>query len=135
MELTTVEEVELPAAEGKRLLAGGQYLRVPAGTSVRVDFDLEAIGREGRLALTQEVFLNGYEKFARKGISLAAGERWRLSYEIAVPNESNQLVIQLYATTVEGDSLTLRIHEARLSVSKGNASESELNVLQDERSR
>jgi arylsulfatase A-like enzyme len=135
MELTTVEEVELPAAEGKRLLAGGQYLRVPAGTSVRVDFDLEAIGREGRLALTQEVFLNGYEKFARKGIGLAAGERWRLSYEIPVPNESNQLVIQLYATTVEGDSLTLRIHEARLAVRKGDASERELNVLQDERSR
>ncbi len=134
MVLTTADVVELPAADGKKLIAGGQYLRVPAGTALRVDFDLEAIGSGGELALTQDLFLDGYEKFARKGIRLPAGERWRLSYEIAVPNASNQLVVQLYATTVQGDTMALRIHDARLSMLDEGAPEYELSVLRDERS-
>ncbi|UCH29289.1 MAG: LTA synthase family protein, partial [Myxococcales bacterium] len=62
MALLTVNEARVPAVEGKKLLSGGQYLRVPNGTTLRVDFDLEVEGNDVVVELHQDVFLNGYEK-------------------------------------------------------------------------
>ena len=133
MALMRAEEIEIRAAEGKKLLAGGQYLRVPGGSVIRVDFDLEAVGDGAELSLTQDVFLSGHEKFKRKGIRLQGGQRWRLSYEIAVPDDSSQLVVQLYATTVKGESILLRAREARLSVRAEGVSERGLELIIDAR--
>jgi hypothetical protein len=133
MALMRAEEIEIRAAEGKKLLAGGQYLRVPGGSVIRVDFDLEAVGDGAELSLTQDVFLSGHQKFKRKGIRLQGGQRWRLSYEIAVPDDSSQLVVQLYATTVKGESILLRAREARLSVRDEGVSERGLELIIDER--
>jgi hypothetical protein len=124
--------VSVPAAGGKKLLIGGQYLRVPAGTILRVDLDLEVSGDQATIDFHHDVFLGGYEKFLRKGIQVREGERWRLSYELGVPHDASQLVIQLYATTVSGDVATIQFHEARLSMTTGPVTASTRTVIQDE---
>ncbi len=132
IDLLTEELVSVPAAEGKKLLVGGQYLRVPGGATLRVDLDLEADGHQVTVDFHQNVFLDGHERFARKGFRLRDGERWRLSYEIGVPHDASQLVVQLYATTVEGDAASVRFHDARLSMSVGPRASSTTVVIRDE---
>ncbi len=132
IDLLTEEEVSVPAAEGKKLLMGGQYLRVPAGTILRVDLDLEIVGEQAAVEFHQDVFLGGYAKFVREGVQLRGGERWRLSYEIGVPQDASQLVVQLYATTVVGDVAAIRFHDARLSMTAGSASSPTPVVIEDE---
>ena len=126
------EEVSVPAADGKKLLIGGQYLRVPGGTNLRVDFDLEVVGAESTVELHQDLFIGGYPKFERKGFALRAGERWRLSYEIAVPRNTSHLVVQLYATTVDGERSSIRFHDARLSMNVAEVSSENVIVIVDE---
>ena len=135
LNLWTGDAVSVPASEGKKLLIGGQYLRVPGGTTLRVDLDLEVRGTEVTIDLHQDVFLNGYEQFARKGIRVRDGERWRLSYAIAVPKDSSQLVVQLYATTVAGDVGSIVFHDARLSMTSGADGSPRAVVIRDEVSR
>jgi hypothetical protein len=132
IDLWATDVMSVPAAAGKKLLIGGQYLRVPGGTTLRVDLDLEVSGDQATIDFHQDVFLNGYEKFARKGIHIRDGERWRLSYEIAVPNDSSQLVVQLYATTVSGDVAAIEFHDARLSMTSGPVNSREVVVILDE---
>ena len=132
LDLLTEDAVSVPAVGGKKLLFGGQYLRVPAGTIVRVDLDLEVSGDQATIDFHQDVFLGGYEKFLRKDIQVRAGERWRLSYEIGVPHEARQLVVQLYATTVSGDVATIQFHDARLSMTTDLVTAPTATVIQDE---
>jgi hypothetical protein len=133
--LLVADEVNIPASDGKRLLAGGQYLRVPAGTVLSVVFDLEVEGVDAEMELHQDVFVNGHERFARNAKRLRSGQRWRLSYEIHVPDQSSQLVVQLYATTVTGKSATLRVREAQLSMRQGAEADGRVSVLEDDVSR
>ena len=135
IDLLVDDEVSVPAADGKKILIGGQYLRVPGGTNLRVDLDLEVIGSQSTVELHQDLFLGGYAKFERKGFALRGGERWLLSYEIAVPRNASHLVVQLYATTVEGEVSTIRFHDARLSMSDVEVSDENLVVIVDEVSR
>ncbi|MGB5367228.1 MAG: hypothetical protein WBN14_13285, partial [Polyangiales bacterium] len=116
----------------KKLLLGGQYLRVPGGTTVRVDLDLEILGEQSAVALHQDVFLDGRLKFQRKAFELRGGERWRLSYEIGVPQDGSHLVVQLYATTVAGEGATIRFHDARLSMIAGDVTSDGAVVIEDE---
>jgi len=132
LELLTEGTVSVPAAAGKKLLIGGQYLRVPGGATLRVDLDLEVSGDAATIDFHQDVFLNGYEKFVRKGVRVRGGERWRLSYEIGVPEDSSQLVVQLYATTVSGEVAAIEFHEARLSMTAGAVVSPKPTVIQDE---
>jgi arylsulfatase A-like enzyme len=132
IDLVTEDVALVPAAGGKKLLSGGQYLRVPAGTILHVDFDLEVSGDQATIDFHQDVFLDGYEKFLRKGIHVREGERWRLSYELGVPHDASQLVIQLYATTVSGEAATIEFHEARLSMTSGPVTAATSTVIQDE---
>jgi len=132
IDLLTKEAVSVPASEGKKLLMGGQYLRVPGGTTLRVDLELEVSGDRVTIDFHQDVFLNGYEKFARKGIQVRDGERWRLSYEIWVPSDASQLVVQLYATTVAGNEAAVQFHDARLWMTAGRVLSSEVEVIRDE---
>ena len=132
LELWTEGVISVPADAGKKLLIGGQYLRVPGDTTLRVDLDLEVTGDRATIDFHQDVFLNGYEKFARKGIQVRDGERWRLSYEIGVPNDSSQLVVQLYATTISGEAAEIEFHDARLSMTAGRAKSRKVAVIVDE---
>jgi arylsulfatase A-like enzyme len=132
IDLLTQDAVSVPATGGKKLLIGGQYLRVPAGTILRIDLDLEVSGDQATIEFHQDVFLGGYEKFLRKGIQVRAGERWHLSYELGVPRPASQLVIQLYATTVSGDVATIQFHEARLSMTAAPVTAHAVTVIQDE---
>ncbi len=135
IDLLVEERVPVRAADGKKLLIGGQYFRVPGGTTLRVDLDLEVLGEESAMELHQDVFLGGYVKFERKAFELRGGERWRLSYEIGVPHDASQLVVQLYAKTVSGDAATIRFHDARLSMIAGNVTSDVTVVIEDEVSR
>jgi len=132
LDLWTEGVMSVPADAGKKLLIGGQYLRVPGDTTLRVDLDLEVTGDRATIDFHQDVFLNGYEKFARKGIQVRDGERWRLSYEIGVPNDSSQLVVQLYATTISGEAAEIEFHDARLSMTAGRAKSRQVVVIVDE---
>jgi len=132
IDLLAEQEVSIPATRGKRLLIGGQYLRVPGGSTLRVDFELEVAGDQAAVDFHQDVFLDGYSKFARENIRVRDGERWRLSYEIGVPRDASQLVVQLYATTVSGDVATIRFHDARLSMTPDRTSPRTAVVIQDE---
>jgi arylsulfatase A-like enzyme len=132
LELLTEDTVVVPAAAGKKLLIGGQYLRVPGGATLRVDLDLEVSGDAATIDFHQDVFLNGYEKFVRKGVQVRGGERWRLSYEIGVLKDSSQLVVQLYATTVSGEVAAIEFHEARLSMTAGPVISAKATVILDE---
>jgi hypothetical protein len=135
IDLLIDRELPIPSSVGKKLLAGGQYLRVPAGTTLRVDFDLEVVGDQTAMALHQDLFLDGYPKLVRQDVRLRGGERWRLSYEIGVPHDSGQLVVQLYATTVLADTSIIRIHDARLSMTPGSMRSEQVVVIRDEISR
>jgi arylsulfatase A-like enzyme len=132
IDLLTEETVRVPSAEGKKLLIGGQYLRVPGDTILRVDLDLEVAGEEAAVEFHQDVFMDGYAKFAREGFRLKDGQRWRLSYEIGVPNDASQLVVQLYATTVVGDTAVIRFHDARLSTRDGLLASQTAVVIRDD---
>lgn len=135
IDLLVEDQVRVPAADGKKLLIGGQYLRVPGGTTLRVDLDLDVLGEQSAVELHQDVFLSGYVKFERKAFQLRGGERWRLSYEIRVPRDASQLVVQLYATTVSGEAATIRFHDARLSMNAGDETSDEIVVIEDQVSR
>ena len=132
LDLLTEDTVSVPASAGKKLLTGGQYLRVPGGATLRVDLDLEVSGDAATIDFHQDVFLNGYERFARKSVQVRGGERWRLSYEIGVVKDSSQLVVQLYATTVSGEVAAIEFHDARLSMTAGPVISAEATVIQDE---
>lgn len=133
--LITQDQVAVRAVEGKKLLIGGQYLRVPGGTSIRVDLDLEVGGEQAAIDFHQDVFIDGYAKFVRESIRVGDGERWRLSYEIGTPRDASQLVVQLYATTVSGVVATIHFHDVRLSMTQRAVISSTVNVIQDEVSR
>lgn len=130
--LISQDEVSVPAAEGKKLLIGGQYLRVPGGTRLRVDLDLEVAGVGAAIDFHQDVFIDGYARFVREKIRVRDGERWRLSYRIDVPQDASQLVVQLYATTVFAEHATIRFHDARLSMRQQSVTSSAVDVIQDE---
>jgi hypothetical protein len=132
MTLLAKDEVIISASDGKKLLTGGQYLRVPAGTIVEVRFDLEVEGSGAEVELHQDLFLNGHQRFVREAKRLAAGQRWRLAYELHVPKPSSQLVVQLYATTVAGESAALRFHAAQLSMRHGAKAGDRVHVVTDE---
>jgi hypothetical protein len=131
--LLTDQVVSLRPEDGKNILAGGQYLRVPGGTILRVDLDLDVEGDQAAALFHQDVFLNGYERFSRKRVRLAAGERWRLRYEIGVVDDSSHLVVQLYATVVSEAPAMIRVHDARLSMTPGGSDE--VIVIEDEITR
>ncbi len=135
LQLLAEEQVSVPAADGKKLLIGGQYLRVPRSTILRVDLDIEVLGEQSVIELHQDVFLDGYVKFERKDFTVRGGERWRLSYQIGVPRDASQLVVQLYATTVSGDVATLRFRDARLSMRAGPVHSDDAVLIRDELSR
>ena len=129
IDLLVEDQISLSEVDGKKLLIGGQYLRTPAQTRVRVDLDVEAIGEGGEAELHHDVFLAGHEKIAREGIRLAGGDRWLLSYDILVQDEAQQLVVQLYATAKS--DVTLRVHQASLSMSAAEVTEERVEVLRD----
>ena len=134
--LLSEERIRVPAEDGKKLIVGGQYLRVPAGTMVRVDFDLEVLGEPtATVDLHQDVFMNGYLVFERKGIRLDGGDRWQLSYSFGAPADSSQLVVQLYARTVAGEATEIRFHEATLSMMRERVESKEPTVIRDEVTR
>jgi hypothetical protein len=135
IDLLTQEEVVVRASEGKKLLIGGQYLRVPAETNLEVALDLEVLGDGAVVDFHQDVFLNGHSKFERKGFLVRNGERWTLHYEIAVPEDSDQLVIQLYATAVAGEVARIRFNEARLGMNPAAVRSAAVRVIEDARSR
>ena len=110
---------------------GGHYRRVRGGTTLRVDRDLEVAGDHAAIDFHHDVFLDGHRKFVREGIRLQSGERWRLSYEIGVPHDASQLVVQLYATTVSGDVALIRFHDAQLSMTAGPVTSETAVVIQD----
>lgn len=131
LDLLVAEQVSVPAADGKKLLIGGQYLRVPDRTVLRVDLDLEILGEQSAVALDQDVFLGGKLRFERKAFQLRTGERWRLSYEIGVSRGSSHLVVQLYATTVAGERATIRFHHAQLSMIARDVASAEAVIIED----
>lgn len=124
-------EVEIHASDGKKLLVGGQYLRAPAGSRLRVEIDLEVDGAQAVVDFDQETFLDGYPKLARKGISVRDGQRWQLRYEIGVPHDAGQLVIELHATLAGGQAATIRIASAQLTMIPARATSSESVVITD----
>ena len=133
MALLSEERVRVPAEDGKKLILGGQYLRVPAGTVVRVDFDLEVLGDPtATVDLHQDVFMDGHIVFERKGIRLDGGDRWRLSYSFGAPAASDHLVVQLYARTIAGQATELRFHEASLSMTREPVESKEPTVIRDD---
>ena len=116
MALLTADETEIPAWDGKKLLTGGQYLRVPAGSTIRVDFDLEVDGTDAEVELHQDVFLNGHERFARKNKRIHGGERWRLSYEIDVPGSLKsciRILVNWNTPKSQGEIVHVYIKEAK----------------------
>ena len=131
--LLSEERVRVPAEDGRKLLIGGQYLRVPAGTVVWVDFDLEVLGEPtATIGLHQDVLMNGDLVFERKGIRLDGGDRWRLSYSFGAPDASSHLVVQLYAQTVAGEVTELRFHEASMSMTREPVESEEPTLIRDE---
>ncbi|MDH3624527.1 MAG: LTA synthase family protein [Myxococcales bacterium] len=132
MALLSEERVRVPAEDGKKLILGGQYLRVPAGTVVRVDFDLEVLGDPtATVDLHQDVFMDGYLVFERKGIRLDGGDRWRLSYSFGAPAASDHLVVQLYARTIAGQATELRFHQSSLSMTRETVRSKEPTIIRD----
>ncbi len=123
--------VRVAASEGKKLLIGGQYLRVPAQTVLRVDLDLEIEGDHAVVDFHHDTFLDGYPKLVRRKARVPRGSRWQLRYEIGVPQDAGQLVVQLYATSVSGDA-AIRVHEAQLTMTDGAVTSTDTVVLQDE---
>ena len=131
MALLTSEEARLLPSEGKKLLAGGQYLRVPADSVVRVDFDIEVEGKGAAVRLHQDVFIEGYERFARKKVLVQEGQRWRLRYEVPVREASGQLVVQLYATGLSGEPAVIRFHEAGVAIDGASLPSEEVVVIEE----
>lgn len=127
--LFTADEVKARVSEGKKLLAGGQYLRVPGGTVLDVRLDLQV--ERGEVELHHDVFLDGHEKFARKRTRLVDGQRWRLHYELGVPEDSSQLVVQLYATAIAGEEATIHVHTAELGMRHRRNVSEEILVIGD----
>jgi len=131
--LLSDEKVLVPAEDGKKLIIGGQYLSVPSGTLVRVDFDLEVLGEPtATVELHQDVFMNGHLVFERTGIRLDGGDRWQLSYSFGAPTDSSQLVVQLYAQTVAGEETEIRFHEATISMTRERVESKEPTLIRDE---
>ncbi len=131
MSLMSSERVGLRVSEGKKILAGGQYLRVPADTRVRVDFDLEVQGRGTVIRFHQDVFLEGYERFARKRVRVREGERWQLRYEVPVPKSASQLVVQLYAEALSGEDPTILVRQATVALLASAGEADETVVIED----
>jgi beta-galactosidase GanA len=97
-----------------------------------VDFDLEVQGEGAEVRFHQDVFVDGHERFAREKQFVRDGQRWQLSYEIGVPDESGQLVVQLYARTVRGEVATIRFHRAELSMLSAPETSNEVVVIVEE---
>jgi hypothetical protein len=135
LDLLRQEEITVRASDGKKLLIGGQYLRVPAGTNLEVVLDLEVLGDGAVVDFHQDVFLNGYSKFEREGFLVRNGERWSFRYEIGVPDDSGQLVVQLYARTVAGQVARIRFNEAHLGMSRASIRSEYVRVIEDARSQ
>lgn len=131
MMLLTDEQVHLRPGDGKKLLIGGQYLRVPGGTTVRVDLDLEVDGEGAIVGFHQDLLLDGHPKIARKNVRVRDGQRWQLRYEIHVPRDAGQLVVQLYARTVSGESAMVRFADARLTMIPAESTSTEPVVIDD----
>jgi arylsulfatase A-like enzyme len=127
--LLTESTVQVRAIDGKKLLVGGQYLRVPASSTLRIDIDLQVEGERAAVEFHQDTFVDGHPKLVRKGIRVESGQRWRLRYEIGVPNDAGQLVVQLYAKAVSGSTSTIRFHRAELTIVPGRMT-SEAAVVQ-----
>jgi arylsulfatase A-like enzyme len=125
------DEVRVRSSEGRKLLVGGQYLRVPGGSVVRVDFDLELSGIDAVVDFHQDVFVDGLERFARKGTRLREGERWLLRYELPVRAPSSHLVIQLYATASSGEDAAIRFHDAQAAIERMDPPSNEVVVIED----
>lgn len=135
LDLVLERSLRIPAGDGKKLVIGGQYLRVPGRTKLRVELDLQVAGEGVAVEFHQDVFLNGYSQFVRDGIIVREGERWRLRYDVHVPGSSGQLVVQLYATTIEGEVAEVQVHEAQLAMIEEPIESSSTVVLRDEVSR
>jgi hypothetical protein len=131
MSLMSSERVGLPASQGKRILAGGQYLRVPADTRVRVDFDLEVRGRGVQVRFHQDVFLEGYERFVRERVRVREGERWQLRYEVPVRETATDLVVQLYAEALAGKDSSILVRQATVELLDGAGEANETVVIED----
>jgi len=131
MRLLTDEQVHLRAGDGKKLLVGGQYLRVPGGTNLRIDLDLEVDGEHAIVGFHQDTLMDGYPKIARKNVRVRNGQRWQLRYEIGVPHDASQLVVQLYAEIVSGEAATIRFADARLSMIPAEITSAEPVVIED----
>ena len=131
MMLLTDDEAHLRAGDGKKLLIGGQYLRVPGGTTVRVDLDLEVDGEGAIVGFHHDLLLDGHPKIARENVRVRDGQRWQLRYEIHVPRDAGQLVVQLYAKTVSGESATVRFADARLTMLRAEITSGEPVVIDD----
>ena len=131
MSLMSSKHVGLPASEGKKILAGGQYLRVPADTRVRVDFDLEVKGRGAQIGFHQDVFLEGYERFARERVRVREGERWQLRYEVPVQETATDLVVQLYAEALAGEDSSILVRQATVELLDGAGEANETVVIED----
>lgn len=130
--LLSTSEILVRAADGKKLLIGGQYLRVPARSIVRIDIDLQVEGDEAAVELHQDTFVDGYPKLVRQGVRVESGERWRLRYEIGVPHESGQLVVELYATAISRSAATIRFHRAELAIEPASTASEGTVVRLDE---
>jgi arylsulfatase A-like enzyme len=131
MSLMSSDRVGLRASEGKKILAGGQYLRVPADTRVRVDFDLEVQGQGAVIRFHQDVFLEGYERFARKRVWVREGERWQLRYEVPVRKSASQLVVQLYAEALSGEDSTILVRQATVELLESAGQADDTVVTED----
>ncbi|MFZ1865694.1 MAG: LTA synthase family protein [Polyangiales bacterium] len=130
--LLTDKEARVRAEEGKKLLIGGQYLRVPAGSTLQIELDLTVEGEQAAVEFHQETFLDGYPKLVRKGVRVHDGQRWHLRYDVGVPRDASQLVVELYAKTVSGDAATIRFDTAQLTMARAGATSADVVIIADD---
>ena len=130
-DLILESEVTLRAGEGRHLVFGGQYLHVPADTTIRVDLDIEASDGTATANLRNVVNVNGYKRFERKRISLRKGGRVKLSYEFYVREESHSLVCELNATASGHGESKLIFHNAKIGFRQGGVRTKEPKILEE----
>ena len=80
LELPAAGRVSVPAADGRKLVLGGQYLRVPAGTRLRVDLDLEVLAE-----MATELRGRRSERFEPADRSALCHDEGRRSWRTSVP--------------------------------------------------
>jgi arylsulfatase A-like enzyme len=130
--LLSSPETQVRATEGKKLLIGGQYLRVPGGSTLQIELDLQVEGEGAVVEFHQDTFVDGYPKLVREGVRIEDGQRWHLRYEIGVPQDASQLVVQLYAKTLSGSVATIRFGRAELTMLVGRTTSGEAVVRADD---